>query len=191
MKSLEDFIKTNRNDKLSACLIEELKKGPNCDDDFIYGVLVYTKNDTDKREMIKFIQKGEDVTYEQVVLNALWLNQQRKNKKIITDTAEDWNEKRKSIFQPGNNKMDLTKYIEDEIKNNELSRELVIEMKKFSEGKDFIAGVLLDVENDEDKATLLDYIKNGEDVNYEQIILNSLWLSQQREKQDALFKSEI
>lgn len=39
--------------------------------------------------MIKFIQKGEDVTYEQVVLNALWLNQQRKNKKIITDTAED------------------------------------------------------------------------------------------------------
>lgn len=89
MKSLEDFIKTNRNDKLSACLIEELKKGPNCDDDFIYGVLVYTKNDTDKREMIKFIQKGEDVTYEQVVLNALWLNQQRKNKKIITDTAED------------------------------------------------------------------------------------------------------
>lgn len=87
--------------------------------------------------------------------------------------------------------MDLTKYIEDEIKNNELSRELVIEIKKFSEGKDFIAGVLLDVENDEDKATLLDYIKNGEDVNYEQIILNSLWLSQQREKQDALFKSEI
>ena len=79
----------DKNDKLSACLIEELKKVPNCDDDFIYGVLVYTKNDADKREMIKFIQKGEDVTYEQVVLNALWLNQQRKNKKIITDTAED------------------------------------------------------------------------------------------------------
>lgn len=59
MKSLEDFIKTNRNDKLSACLIEELKKVPNCDDDFIYGVLVYTKNDADKREMIKFIQKAK------------------------------------------------------------------------------------------------------------------------------------
>ena len=89
MKSLDDFIKTNRNDELSACLIKELKKVPNWDDDFIFGVLVYTKNDDDKREMIKFIQKGEDVTYEQVVLNALWLNQQRKNKQIMTDTAED------------------------------------------------------------------------------------------------------
>lgn len=87
--------------------------------------------------------------------------------------------------------MNLTKYIEDEIKNNILSRELVIEMKKFSEDKHFIAGVLLDVENDEDKAALLDYIKKGEEVNYEQIILNALWLSRQREKQDALFKSEI
>ncbi|HAX84163.1 MAG TPA: hypothetical protein DCY15_06850 [Ruminococcaceae bacterium] len=81
--------------------------------------------------------------------------------------------------------MDLTKYIEDEIKNNELSRKLVIEMKKFSEDKDFIAGVLLDVENDEDKAALLDFIKKGEDVNYEQIILNALWLSKQREKQNS------
>ena len=81
--------------------------------------------------------------------------------------------------------MDLTKYIEDEIKNNELSRELVIEMKKFSEDKHFIAGVLLDVENDEDKAALLDYIKKGEDVNYEQIILNALWLNRQREKQNS------
>ncbi|HAX84162.1 MAG TPA: hypothetical protein DCY15_06845 [Ruminococcaceae bacterium] len=89
MKRLDDFIKTNRNDALSACLIEELKKVPNCDDDFILGVLVYTKNDDDKKEMIKFIQKGEDVTYEQVVLNALWLNQQRKNKQIMSDTADD------------------------------------------------------------------------------------------------------
>ena len=98
MKSLDDFIKTNRNDELSARLIKELKKVPNCDDDFIFGVLVYTKNDDDKREMIKFIQKGEDVTYEQVVLNALWLNQQRKNKQIMTDTANNWKSKRENFL---------------------------------------------------------------------------------------------
>ena len=78
--------------------------------------------------------------------------------------------------------MNLTKYIENEIKNNKLSRELVAEMKKCSEDKHFIAGVLVDVENDEDKLALLEYIRKDEDVSYEQIILNALWLSQQREK---------
>lgn len=78
MITLENFIKTKRNDKISASLIEELKKVPNYDDDFIFGVLVYLKNDEDKQAMINYIQSGKDVTYEQVVLNALWLNQQRK-----------------------------------------------------------------------------------------------------------------
>lgn len=78
--------------------------------------------------------------------------------------------------------MNLTKYIENEIKNNKLSRELVDEMKKYSENKHFIAGVLLDVVNDEDKLALLEYIRNDEDVSYEQIILNALWLYRQREK---------
>ncbi len=78
--------------------------------------------------------------------------------------------------------MNLTKYIENEIKNNKLSRELVTEMKKYSGNKHFIAGVLVDVENDEDKLALLEYIRKDEDVSYEQIILNALWLSQRREK---------
>lgn len=78
MITLENFIKTKRNDKISASLIEELKKVPNYDDDFIFGVLVYLKKDEDKQAMINYIQNGKDVTYEQVVLNALWLNQQRK-----------------------------------------------------------------------------------------------------------------
>ena len=43
MISLENFIKTKRNDEISASLIEELKKVPNHDDDFIFGVLVYLK----------------------------------------------------------------------------------------------------------------------------------------------------
>lgn len=80
--------------------------------------------------------------------------------------------------------MSETEYIEKEVKTNELSRELVSELRKVSNDLEFIYGVLLDVENDEDKVTLLEYIKKGEDVNFEQIILNSLWLSQQREKEE-------
>ena len=78
----------------------------------------------------------------------------------------------------------LIDYIEREEKNNELSRALVAELRKISEDKEFIAGVLLDVENNEDKKALLEYIKKGEDVNFEQIILNALWLSQRREENE-------
>lgn len=80
--------------------------------------------------------------------------------------------------------MNLTAFIENEAKRNELSRALIFELEKISQDTEFIAGVLLDVKNDEDKISLLDYIKKGEDVNFEQIILNALWLSQQREKEE-------
>lgn len=80
--------------------------------------------------------------------------------------------------------MDLSAYIEKEYKTNKLSKELIDELKKISEDKEFISGVLLDVENDEDKLTLLEYIRKGEDVNYSQVILNSLWLYQQREQEN-------
>ena len=81
--------------------------------------------------------------------------------------------------------MNLSAYIEKEYKTNKLSKELIDELKKISEDKEFIAGVLLDVENDEDKLTLLEYIRKGEDVNYSQVILNSLWLYQQREEKEG------
>lgn len=41
--------------------------------------------------------------------------------------------------------MNLISYIENEAKNNELSRELIFELKKISNDPEFIAGVLLDV----------------------------------------------
>ena len=82
--------------------------------------------------------------------------------------------------------MNLTKYIEEEIEKSKLSRELVTEMRKFSEDKHFIAGALVEVENDDDKKALLEYIMKGQDVNYEQIILNALWLSQQRDLADQV-----
>ena len=80
------------------------------------------------------------------------------------------------------NQMTITAYVEREVKRNELSRELVTELKKVSDDIEFIAGVLLDVENDEDKKALLEYIKAGIDVDFSQIILTALWLYQQREE---------
>lgn len=77
--------------------------------------------------------------------------------------------------------MMLSTYIENEIQKNELSKKIVSELTKISNDTEFIAGVLLDVENDDDKKALLEYIEAGKDVTYEQIILNALWLAQQRE----------
>jgi hypothetical protein len=78
--------------------------------------------------------------------------------------------------------MTITAYVEREVKRNELSRELVTELKKTSDDIEFIGGVLLNVENDEDKKALLGYIRAGIDVDFSQIILTSLWLYQQREE---------
>lgn len=77
MMNLDDFINEKKTDEVSARLIESLKKVPECDKDLIIAVLVYLKNDDEKNKMIEFIQNGEDVTYEQVTLNALWMSQQR------------------------------------------------------------------------------------------------------------------
>ena len=77
--------------------------------------------------------------------------------------------------------MTISAYVEREVKHNELSRELVAELKKVSDDIEFIGGVLLDVENDEDKKALLEYIRAGIDVDFSQIILNALCLYQQRE----------
>lgn len=76
--------------------------------------------------------------------------------------------------------MTISAYVEREVKHSELSRELVAELKKVSDDIEFIGGVLLDVENDEDKKALLEYIRAGIDVDFSQIILNALWLYQQR-----------
>lgn len=81
--------------------------------------------------------------------------------------------------------MNLSEYIKEQAKSSACSKKLVEELKKFSTDEEFIFGVLYQVENDEDKLTLLKYIYKGEDVNYEQIILNALWLCKQRYGEDA------
>lgn len=82
--------------------------------------------------------------------------------------------------------MNLIDYIAKESKKNALNQELVAELKKISnDDYEFTHGVLQLAYNDEDRATLLEYIKKGEDVNYSQIILNALWLCEQREEKEG------
>ncbi len=76
--------------------------------------------------------------------------------------------------------MKLSEYINNQIRKNETSRLIVKKLHEYSDNEEFIAGVLLDLKNDDDKITFLDYLNKGIDVNYEQIILNALYLSQQR-----------
>ncbi len=73
MIDLEEYIKTSRNDELSALIIKELRKVPDCNAEFILCVLAYMKTDSEKKKMIEYLQKGEDVTYEQILLNAVYI----------------------------------------------------------------------------------------------------------------------
>jgi hypothetical protein len=60
---------------------------------------------------------------------------------------------------------------------------LVEKLKQFSSEDDYIIGILVDVETDEERQLLIDYIDNGEDVTYESVILFALDINLQRKKQ--------
>ena len=80
--------------------------------------------------------------------------------------------------------MKLSEYIQREISTNETSQKIVEIISEFSTDEEYIAGVLLDLKNDDDKTVFLEYLQKGVDVDYEQIILWSLWLNQQRKQKE-------
>lgn len=53
------------------------------DDDFIQGVFSFAKTDEDRLEILRYINDGKNVTYENVLLLALSLNQKRKKDERI------------------------------------------------------------------------------------------------------------
>lgn len=62
----------------------------------------------------------------------------------------------------------------------ELQKKLRDKLKAVSEDKDFILGVLLDAEAEEDQQTIIDYIDKGEDVNEQNVTLLSVFLFNKR-----------
>ena len=65
---------------------------------------------------------------------------------------------------------------------SDVTLELIEKLKQFSTDDDYILGTLADSEFDEDRKLIIDFIDNGEDVNYESVILFSLEVGQQRDK---------
>lgn len=58
-------------------LFNKLKEFHN-DKDFVVGVISNTKHDEDMQSIIDYIDNGEDVTVENIILLSLHLNQNRK-----------------------------------------------------------------------------------------------------------------
>ncbi len=71
-------------------------------------------------------------------------------------------------------------------RNGNLRSEKALELSKLlesiSKDPEFILGVLNDLKSDGDIQKVIDYIKNGEDVSYENVILIALDLNLQRKQ---------
>ena len=48
------------------------------DDDFIIGAMTNVEHDDDRKSLIKFIESGENVTYSNVLLESVILDQKRR-----------------------------------------------------------------------------------------------------------------
>lgn len=62
------------NNSIKRKLFDVLKEF-NPDKDFVGGVISYTKNDEDRQKIIDYIQKGDNVTVENVILLSIYLKQ--------------------------------------------------------------------------------------------------------------------
>lgn len=66
--------------EIKSKLIEKLKTISE-DNDFLVGVISNAKHNEDREAIIEYIDKGEEVSYEQILLLSVWLGRERKNKK--------------------------------------------------------------------------------------------------------------
>ena len=63
--------------EIKSKLIEKLKTVSE-DKDFLVGVISNAKHNDDREAIIEYIDKGEEVTYEQILLLSVWLSRERK-----------------------------------------------------------------------------------------------------------------
>ena len=67
----------NNTAAIKSKLIEKLKTISE-DKDFLVGVVSNAKHDDDRETIIEYIDKGENVSYEQLLLLSVYLGQKRK-----------------------------------------------------------------------------------------------------------------
>lgn len=65
---------------------------------------------------------------------------------------------------------------------SKVTLELIEKLKAFSQEDDYILGTLAESPYDEDRQLIIDYIDNGEDVNYSNMLLFSLEVGLRREQ---------
>ena len=63
---------------------------------------------------------------------------------------------------------------------NAIEKKLLSLLEKLYDNNDFIIGIFSNVDNEEDRKTIIDYIEKGDDVTVENIILLSLYLDNKR-----------
>lgn len=77
--------------------------------------------------------------------------------------------------------MTLQEYL-NKHKPSKVTLELIEKLKAFSQEDDYFFGVLAQSAVDSDRKLIIDYIDNGKDVSYSNILLFALEVGQKREE---------
>ena len=77
MLTVAEYIKKKNPSQITLRLIERLRTFTD-DDDYVIGILAYSPYDEDRKLIIDYIDHGEDVSYENVILSSLEVRQRRK-----------------------------------------------------------------------------------------------------------------
>lgn len=64
----------------------------------------------------------------------------------------------------------------------QIKNQLVNKLKTISEDREFILSVINSARHTDDRKAVIEYIDNGKDVSYENVILLALTLYEEREK---------
>lgn len=75
--TVKEYLHNKEVSKITLQLIERLRTFTD-DDDYVIGILAYSPYDEDRKLIIDYIDHGEDVSYENVILFSLEVRQRRK-----------------------------------------------------------------------------------------------------------------
>ena len=75
--------------------------------------------------------------------------------------------------------MSVEEYVNGEKNKSAVSKKLFSLLLEVTDDLDNLCGIFADLQNDEERQLLIDYIEKGENINEEQLILNSIWIAQQ------------
>ena len=72
--------------------------------------------------------------------------------------------------------MKAEEYVNRERSRSSVSEKLFSLLLEVTDDMENLCGIFADLQTDEERQLLIDYIEKGEDVNEEQLILNSIWI---------------